>query len=158
MDITLFNELNIVDISRHDSMDIQRLRIHFKNGYILSIVKGYGIYCGQGTYEVAVIKDGDLDYSLTDGDVLASQTPEQILELAKKINSLGKKTETNKGDTMKGLRIVSMPSSNDQDVKEYKEKQARNRRLVLKANKNHPKFKTTLASKLAEAFENRKAS
>lgn len=161
MDITLFNELNIVDISRHDSMDIQRLRVTFANGYTLSIVKGYGIYCGQGTYEVAVIKDGDLDYSLTDGDVLASQTPEQILELAKKINSLGKKTETNKGENMselKGLRIVSMPSSNDSDVKEFKERQAKNRRLVLKANKNHPRFKTTLASKLAEAFENRKIS
>lgn len=51
-----------------------------------------------------------------------------------------------------------MPSSNDQDVKEFQKRQAKNRRLVLKVNKNHPKFKTTLASKLAEAFENRKAS
>jgi hypothetical protein len=158
MELTLLNDLNIINIERSDSMDIQRLRVNFQNGYTLSIVKGWGTYCGQGTYEVAVIKDEALDYTHTNGDVLQSQTPEEILKLAKLINSLGQKTETNKGEQMKGLRIVSKGTSNDSDVQEFKQRQAKNRRLVCKANKNHPKFKTTLASKLSEAFENRKIS
>jgi len=88
MELTLFNDLNIINIERNDSMDIQRLRVNFQNGYSLSIVKGWGTYCGHGTYEVAVIKDEALDYTLTKGDVLKSQTPEEILKLAKLINSI----------------------------------------------------------------------
>ena len=73
--------------------------IQFKNGYEVSIVCGSFHYCSPqenlydahmyDTYEVAVLKDGDLCYDnpITD-DVLGYQTPENIIGILKQIQML----------------------------------------------------------------------
>lgn len=64
-------------------------RLDFENGYGISVVTGSAAYCGVGTYEVAIMKDGNLCYStdITD-DVLGHQTPDEITEVMIKLQSL----------------------------------------------------------------------
>lgn len=62
----------------------------FPNGYGVSVIAGSKhFYCGEGTYEVAITKDGELDYKteFTD-DVLAYQSPEEITELMTNLKKL----------------------------------------------------------------------
>ena len=52
------------------------------NGYGVSIINGSSAYCGNDTYEVAVLKDDEITYDteFTD-DVLGHQSPKDIDEL-----------------------------------------------------------------------------
>ena len=63
----------------------------FPNGYGVSVIDGDYTYCDKGTYEVAIIKDGEICYDtpLTD-DVLRYQTPEDIDEILKEVESYEK--------------------------------------------------------------------
>lgn len=58
----------------------------FPNGYGVSVIDGDYAYCDNGTYEVAITKEGELCYDtpLTD-DVLRYQTPEEIDEILKEV-------------------------------------------------------------------------
>lgn len=64
-------------------------RMDFENGYGVSVVTGSSAYCGMDTYEVAIMKNGDLCYStdITD-DVLGYQTPDEITDVMIKLQSL----------------------------------------------------------------------
>jgi hypothetical protein len=64
-------------------------RIDFENGYGVSVVCGRSAYCGSGTFEVGIMKDGDLTYEtdITD-DVLGYQSPEDITKIMEKLQSL----------------------------------------------------------------------
>jgi len=82
-----FNDLNfqkhpIIPFGQHAEME-------FKNGYGISVVNGRGAYSRTGTYEVAVLYNGDLCYNtdITD-DVLGYQTPEQVTEVMRRIQEL----------------------------------------------------------------------
>lgn len=66
----------------------QHLQVYFSNGYSLSIPTGADTYSDSTTYEVAVKRNGRLDYEHTDGDVLTWQTVQQIHDLAIRISSL----------------------------------------------------------------------
>ena len=63
----------------------------FPNGYGVSVIDGYCAYCDNGTYEVAILKNGEICYDtpLTN-DVLTYQTPEQIDEILKEVESYEK--------------------------------------------------------------------
>lgn len=61
------------------------LMVVINDSYTLSCVNGPETYSCSATVEVAVVKDGRLDYSLTDGDVLGHQDPEEVLALALQI-------------------------------------------------------------------------
>ena len=86
------NEFNLSDllinkiVSIEDNSDslLKRLRIVFKNGYGMSIIKGKYAYCGKDTYEIAPInKEGGLQGSLLKinfDDVLGYQTKQDIFE------------------------------------------------------------------------------
>ena len=44
-----------------------RIHITFKNGYALSVINGYGAYCGEDSYEIAIVNlENELDGSLLD--------------------------------------------------------------------------------------------
>lgn len=64
-------------------------RMDFENGYGVSVVTGLAARCGGGTYEVAIMKNGNLCYStdITD-DVLGYQTPDEITDVMIKLQSL----------------------------------------------------------------------
>lgn len=67
---------------------LQRIRFILINGYSISLIKGYGAYAGKSdaTFEMAVIgPDGDLDYTLTDGDVLGHQNLDDFINLVHKV-------------------------------------------------------------------------
>ena len=78
-----------------DSSDIVigklfRLRIVLINGYSISLVNGpltrSSINDGKITFEVGVIdRNGDLDYSLTDGDLLSHQDFRDLLSLIERV-------------------------------------------------------------------------
>lgn len=63
----------------------------FPNGYGVSVIDGDYDFCDNGTYEVAIMKDGELCYDtpLTD-DVLGYQTPGEIDEILKEVESYEK--------------------------------------------------------------------
>lgn len=63
----------------------------FPNGYGVSVIDGDYAYCDNGTYEVAIMKDGEIcfDTPLTD-EVLRYQTPEEIEEILKEVESYKK--------------------------------------------------------------------
>lgn len=64
-------------------------RINFDNGYGVSVLSGGEFFrTANNTYEVGILKDDYLCYStpITD-DVLNYQTPEQITEIMKKLQS-----------------------------------------------------------------------
>lgn len=67
---------------------LQRLRFILVNGYSISLIKGFGAYAGEkdSTFEMAVLDpSGDLDYTLTDGDVLGHQTLDDFINLVHKV-------------------------------------------------------------------------
>lgn len=52
------------------------------NGYGVSIVNGSSAYCGNDTYEVAILKDDEITYDTEfTNDVLGHQSPEDIDKL-----------------------------------------------------------------------------
>lgn len=57
-------------------------KLELDNGYGISVINGSSAYCGADTYEVAILKDGELTYDtkFTD-DVLGHQSPADINEL-----------------------------------------------------------------------------
>jgi hypothetical protein len=64
-------------------------RAYFPNGYELSIIGGDSFYGnGKDTFEVAILKNGQLCYDspLTD-DVLKFQTPEDIDNILQEVES-----------------------------------------------------------------------
>lgn len=63
----------------------------FENGYGLSIVNGDYAYCTEGTYEVAILHNGEITYNtpLTD-DVLIDVSPSEINTLIKVVKSFNK--------------------------------------------------------------------
>lgn len=76
------------DLEERPSDFIQRWGLDFDNGYGISVIKGKFTYSNAKTYEVAVIKGENLCYTtpITD-DVLGYQTPEQITEIMKELQS-----------------------------------------------------------------------
>lgn len=77
-------------VFRYDNGIIQA-RINFNNNYGISVVNGPNFYCDQDTYEVAVLRNNCLYYDtpITD-DVLGYQTPEDIDEIMKELQSYKK--------------------------------------------------------------------
>ena len=72
----------------HTTQEIAQL--NFDNGYGISVLFGTAFYSnGIDNYEVAVLKDGVLNYetSITH-DVLGYQTKEQVTEVMKKLQDL----------------------------------------------------------------------
>lgn len=64
-------------------------RFTFENGYTLSVITGDGAYCTDGTYEVAVLKNGELCYDthITD-DVIGYCSPEKVVEILTEVSKL----------------------------------------------------------------------
>lgn len=67
----------------------QQARMDFDNGFGISVVNGQGAYCSEGTYEIAVMKDGEITYDthITD-DVIGHLSPKEITEIMKDIQEL----------------------------------------------------------------------
>lgn len=65
--------------------------MNFDNGYGVSVVKGELFYCDEDTFEVAILKDGDICYTtpLT-GDVLGYQTAEDITKIMQELQTYEK--------------------------------------------------------------------
>jgi hypothetical protein len=63
--------------------------MHFDNGYGVSVITGRGANASQGTYEVAVLFEGDLCYTsgLTT-DVLGYQTKAEVSMVMVKLQFL----------------------------------------------------------------------
>lgn len=77
---------------KHDVEGFHSHATHqFSNGYGVSVVDGKYAYCDNGTYEVAILKNDEICFNtpLTN-DVLAYQTPEQIDEILKEVESYEK--------------------------------------------------------------------
>ena len=69
----------------------KKSRIYFDNGYGASVVSHTFSYGGKnGLYELAVTKDGDLDYNnpVSGGDVRGYLTEEEVSELLIEIQKL----------------------------------------------------------------------
>lgn len=68
--------------------------MEFDNGYGVSVIRGQLFYCNENTYEVAILKDGDLCYDtpITD-DVLGYQTKDQVTKIMKKLQTYEKDSE-----------------------------------------------------------------
>lgn len=69
--------------------------MEFPNGYGISVIQGKYFYCNDNTYEVAVLKNGNLCYDtdITD-DVLGYQTEEDITRIMKKLQTGDFKVQT----------------------------------------------------------------
>ena len=67
----------------------RKASIDFDNYYGVSVIDGFGAYCEEGTFEIAIIHDGYLCYStpITD-DVIGHQTPEEVTEIMRQIQEL----------------------------------------------------------------------
>lgn len=64
-------------------------RMDFENGFGISVVNGQGAYCGVGTYEIAVMKDGKITYDThITNDVIGHLSPKQITGIMKDIQEL----------------------------------------------------------------------
>lgn len=92
-------DLNIQDkierVTNTSNEHTSRVRIVFKNGYELSVVRGQFTYGGErGLFEIAPINlEGNLDGSLLDeddqgDDVLGYLTPERVNYYVEKIGNL----------------------------------------------------------------------
>ena len=67
----------------------QQARMDFDNGFGISVVNGQGAYCTEGTYEIAVMKDGEITYDThITNDVIGHLSPEEITEIMKDIQEL----------------------------------------------------------------------
>jgi len=70
-------------------LSIVQARMDFPNDYGVSVIQGGGAYSGNDSYEVAVMKGGNISYStgITD-DVLSYQTESEVSEIMKKVQQL----------------------------------------------------------------------
>ncbi len=95
MEYLTFNDL---EFKEHENKDLGfdlHAEIEFANGYSLSVINGRSAYCGVDTYEVAILRNGELYYATpisailyaTD-DVLSYQTPDDITEVMKQVQDL----------------------------------------------------------------------
>lgn len=94
----LFTELNIqlrdniLEVKNLSDFMCARIRIIFKNEYSLSVIQGYGTYGAKGNlFEVAVYNNAEefVPNFLTEGDTVQGYlTPEQVLDIAKKVSEL----------------------------------------------------------------------
>lgn len=74
----------------------KRAHVYFPNGYEISVIgdnNSDGTFqCNKGTYEVAILKDGELcfntPFTKKSKDVLGFQTPEQITEIMEYLRNL----------------------------------------------------------------------
>lgn len=66
----------------------KRARLTLDNGYGISVVNGPLFYCNEDSFEVAILKNGQITYDtpLTN-DVLGYQTPEDINSILKELES-----------------------------------------------------------------------
>lgn len=65
-----------------------QVKVHFANGYGVSIINHDYAYCDENTYELAVLKNNKLYYKTPiTNDVLGHQTKEQINEVMKEAQS-----------------------------------------------------------------------
>jgi hypothetical protein len=63
--------------------------LNFENNYGISVINGFGAYCGKNTFEVAILFNGDLCYDTEiTNDVLPYQTEENITDIMIKLQSL----------------------------------------------------------------------
>lgn len=69
----------------HDGFQV---KVHFPNGYGVSIVNHEYAYCDENTYELAVLKNDKLYYKTPiTYDVLGHQTKEQITKIMEELQS-----------------------------------------------------------------------
>jgi len=63
--------------------------MNFDNGYGASVINGYGAYCNDDTYEVAVLFEDKLCYSTPiTNDVIGYQSEEEVSEIMKQVQQL----------------------------------------------------------------------
>jgi hypothetical protein len=85
-----FNDLEF-EILTDEFMQGKVSRIHFDNGYGASVVSHTFSYGGKtGLYELAVLKDGEIDYNnhIADGDVRGYLTEDEVTDLLNQIQKL----------------------------------------------------------------------
>tara|TARA_B100000927_G_scaffold268439_1_gene243209 strand:- start:370 stop:636 length:267 start_codon:yes stop_codon:yes gene_type:complete len=84
----IFEDLEFKKHSAFPHFKSQAL-MEFDNKYGISVVNGQGAYCSEGTYEVAVLFEGNLTYDthITD-DVLGHLSPKEITDIMKDIQEL----------------------------------------------------------------------
>lgn len=80
----------VLSISEASDEYIQRVRIHFDNGYSASIIQGKNTQSDADTYEVAVLdEDGHITYDTpVTSDVLGYQDKEEVMQTLGSISSL----------------------------------------------------------------------
>lgn len=67
----------------------QQALMDFDNGFGISVVNGKGAYCDDETYEIAVLKDGEITYDThITNDVIGYLSPQEITEIMKDIQEL----------------------------------------------------------------------
>ena len=77
------NRFEDLKFDKHPILGLQNIaQCRFPNGYGLSVVNGEYAYCSNGTYEVAILHNGEVTYDtpLTN-DVMPCVTPKRITEL-----------------------------------------------------------------------------
>jgi len=68
---------------------MQQARMDFDNGFGISVINGQSAYCDDGTYEIAVMKDGAITYDThIANDVMGYLSPQEITEIMKGIQEL----------------------------------------------------------------------
>lgn len=76
-----FDDLKFRKVLSFGGVDNTLARLDFPNGYGVSVVCGDRSYSSDGTYELAVLRDGKICYdTFLTNDVLGWQTPEQVTE------------------------------------------------------------------------------
>lgn len=78
---------NITRVENMSDFMANRMRIHFKNGYQLSVIRGYGTYGSRADlFEIAVIDAHDAWVPFEDGDtVMGWQTREDVISWINKV-------------------------------------------------------------------------
>jgi hypothetical protein len=68
---------------------MKQARMDFDNGYGISVVNGQSAYSSEGTYEIAVMKGGQITYDThITNDVIGYLLPEEVTEVMKDIQEL----------------------------------------------------------------------
>lgn len=69
------------------TVDAIQAIMEFDNGY--GVIRGQYFYYNENTYEVAILKDGDICYDII-VDVLGYQTEDQVTKIMKKLQTYEK--------------------------------------------------------------------
>jgi len=80
----------VIDVKDRFWSHLYHIYAVYKNNYVLSICQGYGLYCGFGTFEVALGSCDNSGFHIINkgkwkDDVLGWKTPENVIELAKSV-------------------------------------------------------------------------